>query len=121
MPNVYQVRGFVLANTSFAKGDRDWTIFDPFTFEVTARAALESVKRNLDKFPVKAFLYSLSHSDHWRSARGGDVEADDRTGKLAIIAPGNCPRDRRSVLHAACQTVSRCISRYMNDGQEWIC
>lgn len=121
MPNVYQVRGFDLANTSFVKGDTGWTIFDPLTYEEATGAALELVNRHLGKFPVKAVVYSHSHGDHWGGARGVVDEADDRAGNVEIIAPRDWFSDRRTVILADCQAVSQCISRYMDDGYGWIC
>jgi alkyl sulfatase BDS1-like metallo-beta-lactamase superfamily hydrolase len=87
MPDVYQVRGFDLANITFIKGDTGWIIFDPLTAEETARAALELVDKHLGKLPVKAVVYSHSHGDHWGGVRGVVDEADVRSGKVQIIAP----------------------------------
>jgi alkyl sulfatase BDS1-like metallo-beta-lactamase superfamily hydrolase len=89
MPDVYQVRGFDLANISFVKGKTGWIIFDPLTSEETARAALELVDKHLGKLPVKAVVYSHSHGDHWGGVRGVVDEADVRAGKVEIIAPRN--------------------------------
>jgi alkyl sulfatase BDS1-like metallo-beta-lactamase superfamily hydrolase len=87
MTDVYQVRGFDLANISFVKGDTGWIIFDPLTSEETARAALELVNEHIGKLPVKAVVYSHSHGDHWGGVRGVVDEADVRAGKVEIIAP----------------------------------
>ena len=89
MPDVYQVRGFDLANISFVKGKTGWIIFDPLTSEETARAALDLVDKHLGKLPVKAVVYSHSHGDHWGGVRGVVDEADVRAGKVEIIAPRN--------------------------------
>ena len=89
MPDVYQVRGFDLANISFVKGKTGWIIFDPLTSEETARAALELVDKHLGKLPVKAVVYSHSHGDHWGGVRGVVDEADVQAGKVEIIAPRN--------------------------------
>lgn len=115
MLNIYQVRGFVLANTFFVKSDRVWSIIDPLTTKETTGAALKLVNRHMGKFPVKAMV-----CDHLRSACDG-IEANDRACKVEIIAPRICPRDRKSVLHADCQTVSRCITRVMDEAQGWVC
>ncbi len=87
MDNVYQVRGFDLANITFIKGDTGWIIFDPLTAEETARAALKLVDKHLGKLPVKAVVYSHSHGDHWGGVRGVVDEADVWAGKVQIIAP----------------------------------
>ena len=78
MPNVYQVRGFDLANTSFVKGDAGQTIFKLLTYEEAIGAALELINRHLGKFPVKAAVHLHSYGDHWGGARGGVDEADER-------------------------------------------
>jgi len=89
MENVYQVRGFDLANISFIKGDTGWIVFDPLTSEETARAALELVNAHLGELPIKAVVYSHSHGDHWGGVRGIVDEADVQAGKVEIIAPRN--------------------------------
>ena len=76
MPDVYQLRGFDLANISFVKGDTGRIVFDPLTSEETARAALELVNKHLGKLPIKAVVYSHSHGDHWGGVRGVVDEAD---------------------------------------------
>ena len=43
------------------------------------------------------------------------------TSDVEIIAPHGWFSDRRSVIHADCQAVSRFISRYMDEGYQWIC
>jgi alkyl sulfatase BDS1-like metallo-beta-lactamase superfamily hydrolase len=87
MPDIYQVRGFDLANISFVKGKTGWIVFDPLTTEETARAALELVNEHLGELPIKAVVYSHSHGDHWGGVRGIVDEADVRAGKVQIIAP----------------------------------
>jgi alkyl sulfatase BDS1-like metallo-beta-lactamase superfamily hydrolase len=87
MDNVYQVRGFDLANITFIKGDTGWIIFDPLTAEETARAALKLAEKHLGKMTIKAVVYSHSHGDHWGGVRGVVDQADVQAGKVQIIAP----------------------------------
>ena len=84
---IYQVRGFDLANISFIKTNTGWIVFDPLTSKETARAALELVNEKLGKRPVVAVVYSHSHGDHFGGVRGVVDEADVRSGKVKIIAP----------------------------------
>lgn len=84
---IYQVRGFDLANISFIKTNTGWIIFDPLTSKETARAALELVNEKLGKRPVVAVVYSHSHGDHFGGVRGVVDEADVKSGKVKIIAP----------------------------------
>jgi alkyl sulfatase BDS1-like metallo-beta-lactamase superfamily hydrolase len=84
---IYQVRGFDLANISFIKGDTGWIIFDPLTAKETAAAALKFVNEQLGERPVVAVVYSHSHADHFGAVRGVVDEADVRSGKVKVIAP----------------------------------
>jgi alkyl sulfatase BDS1-like metallo-beta-lactamase superfamily hydrolase len=84
---IYQVRGFDLANISFIKGDTGWIIFDPLTAKETAAAALKFVNEQLGERPVVAVVYSHSHADHFGGVRGVVDEADVRSGKVKVIAP----------------------------------
>ena len=99
VPDVYQVRGFDLANISFIKGDTGWIIFDPLTSKETSQAAFELLEKHVGKFPVKAVVYSHSHGDHWGGVRGVVDEADVRSGKVQIIAP------RDFMLHTVSENV----------------
>ncbi len=84
---IYQVRGFDLANISFIKTNTGWIVFDPLTSKETARAALELVNEKLGKRPVVAVVYSHSHGDHFGGVRGVVDEVDVKSGKVKIIAP----------------------------------
>jgi alkyl sulfatase BDS1-like metallo-beta-lactamase superfamily hydrolase len=86
-PEIYQVRGFDLANITFIKGDTGWIVFDPLTAKETAAAALNLVTEHLGERPVVAVVYSHSHADHLGGVRGIVEEADVRAGKVKIIAP----------------------------------
>jgi alkyl sulfatase BDS1-like metallo-beta-lactamase superfamily hydrolase len=85
---IYQVRGFDLANISFIKGDTGWIVFDPLTSKETARAALSFINEKLGKRPVVAVVFSHSHADHFGGVRGVVDEADVKSGRVPIIAPG---------------------------------
>jgi len=84
---VYQVRGFDISNITFIRGDTGWIIIDPLTMKETAHAALELVNAKLGVLPVKAVIYTHSHSDHFGGVRGVVDEADVKAGKVAIVAP----------------------------------
>jgi alkyl sulfatase BDS1-like metallo-beta-lactamase superfamily hydrolase len=84
---IYQVRGFDLANISFIKGDTGWIVFDPLTAKETAAAALKFINEKVGERPVTAVVYSHSHADHFGGVRGVVDEADVRSGKVKIIAP----------------------------------
>jgi alkyl sulfatase BDS1-like metallo-beta-lactamase superfamily hydrolase len=84
---VYQVRGFDISNITFVRGDTGWIVIDPLTMKETAQAALELVNDKLGRLPVKAVIYTHSHSDHFGGVRGVVDEADVKAGKVAIVAP----------------------------------
>jgi alkyl sulfatase BDS1-like metallo-beta-lactamase superfamily hydrolase len=84
---IYQVRGFDLANISFIKSKTGWIVFDPLTAKETAAAALKFINEKLGARPVVAVVYSHSHGDHFGGVRGVVDEADVKSGKVKVIAP----------------------------------
>jgi alkyl sulfatase BDS1-like metallo-beta-lactamase superfamily hydrolase len=84
---IYQVRGFDLANISFVRSDTGWIVFDPLTAKETAAAAYALVTEHLGERPVVAVVYSHSHGDHFGGVRGVIDEADVASGKVQVIAP----------------------------------
>lgn len=84
---VYQVRGFDISNITFVRGETGWIVIDPLTMKETAQAALDLVNAKLGKLPVKAMIYTHSHSDHFGGVRGVVDEADVKAGRVAIVAP----------------------------------
>lgn len=85
--DIYQVRGFDLANISFIRSDTGWIVFDPLTAAETAAAALALVNEQLGARPVVAVVYSHSHGDQFAGAHGVVDQADVRSGKVPVIAP----------------------------------
>ena len=85
--SVWQVRGFDLANITFIKGDTGWVVVDPLTTAETAKAAFELVTQKLGAFPIRAVIYTHSHSDHFGGVRGIVDQKDVEAGKVAIVAP----------------------------------
>lgn len=88
--HIYQVRGFDLANITFVRGKTGWIVFDTMVCAETARAAWKLFQDHVGAgLPVSAVIFSHSHGDHWGGVRGIIDEADVRSGKIPIIAPGN--------------------------------
>lgn len=85
--SVWQVRGFDVSNITFIKGDAGWVVVDPLTTAETAKAALDLVTEKLGARPIKAVIYTHSHSDHFGGVRGVVDQKDVEAGKVAIIAP----------------------------------
>ena len=85
--DIYQVRGFDLANISFVRSDNGWIVFDVLTARETSRAAKALLDEHLGERPIVAVVYSHSHGDHWAGVRGVIDEADVQSGKVQVIAP----------------------------------
>lgn len=83
---IYQVRGFDLANISFIRGETGWIVFDPLASKETAAAALKLVNDTVGELPVKAVIYSHSHADHYGGVRGVISDEDVANG-VEVIAP----------------------------------
>lgn len=84
---VWQVRGFDVSNITFIKGDTGWVVVDPLTTAETARAAFELVTEKLGALPIRAVIYTHSHSDHFGGVRGIVDQKDVEAGKVVIVAP----------------------------------
>ncbi len=84
---VYQVRGYDLSNISFIEGDTGWIVIDPLISAETAKAALDLVERHLGKKPIHTVIYTHSHVDHYGGVRGIVSEAEEKAGKVKILAP----------------------------------
>ncbi len=86
-PNVWQVRGFDLANMTIIRGATGWIVIDPLTSVETAKAAMALVNATLGQRPVSAVIYSHSHADHFGGVRGVADPADVAAGRTQVIAP----------------------------------
>lgn len=84
---IYQVRGYDLSNISFIQTRTGWIVFDPLISPETAKAAYELVSEKLGKRPIKAVVYSHSHTDHYGGVRGIVDEADVKAGRIKIYGP----------------------------------
>lgn len=85
--NVWQVRGFDLANMTIIRGSTGWIVIDPLTSVETAKAAMDLVNATLGARPVSAVIYSHSHADHFGGVRGVVDATALAAGKVAVIAP----------------------------------
>src|SRR5258707_14928952 len=84
---VYQVRGLDIANMTIIEGDSGLILIDPLLSNETAKAALDLYLANRPAKPVAAVIYTHSHADHFRGARGVMLEQDAASGKAKAIAP----------------------------------
>lgn len=80
--NIYQVRGYDLANITFIRGASGWIVIDPLTAQETAKAAYDFITKALGEMrAVSAVIYTHSHVDHYAGVSG---IADENT---TIYAP----------------------------------
>jgi alkyl sulfatase BDS1-like metallo-beta-lactamase superfamily hydrolase len=84
---IYQVRGYDLANITFIEGREGIVVVDPLMAVETARASLELYYKHRPKKPIVAVIYTHSHSDHFSGAAGVISQTDVETGKVRVIAP----------------------------------
>ncbi len=86
-PSIFQVRGMDISNVTFISGGTGWIVIDPLTSEETARAALKMVNEHLGERPVRAVIYTHSHTDHFGGVHGVVNDDDVAQGRVAVIAP----------------------------------
>ena len=90
IPGIYQVRGVDLSDMTFIRGKTGWIVYDTLVSKETARAAWKLFQQHVGQgLPISAVIYSHTHVDHWGGVRGIVDEADVRSGKIPIIAPGD--------------------------------
>lgn len=84
---VYQVRGIDLANMTIVEGDTGLIVIDALTNAEAAAAALALYRAHRGARPVRALVYTHSHSDHYGGAMGVATLDEVRDGRVAVIAP----------------------------------
>jgi len=82
-PGVYRVRGFDVANMTLIEGDTGVIVFDTLTAIESARVAIELYFEHRGRRPVKAVIFSHSHTDHY----GGALGVLDGARDVPVIAP----------------------------------
>ena len=85
--NIYQLRGFDLANTTLIKGQSGWIVVDPLTTLETTKSAMAFAEQHLGKINLSAVIFTHSHIDHF----GGVLSIIDgqqaEENNIPIIAP----------------------------------
>ncbi len=92
--NIYQVRGYDMANLTLIKGDTGWIVFDPLMSVECTQAAMQLVEKNLGKLPVKAIIISHPHVDHYGGIKGVITEDSIADSSLSLeeqLASGLVP------------------------------
>ncbi len=97
-PQIFQIRGYDLANMTIVEGQTGLILVDTLTSEQTAKAAMafyneQRGNSHYGKTPeIKAIIYSHSHIDHYGGV-GGLIKASDtladkgNKAKVLLIAP----------------------------------
>ncbi len=88
---IWQVRGYDISVMTIIRGQTGWIVVDPLLSEETAAAAwtlfADTVAAKERARPIKAIIFSHSHSDHFGGV-GGIVTPEQMTReKIRIIAP----------------------------------
>lgn len=86
-PDIYQIRGFDLANMTLIRGDAGWIVVDPLTNAQTADAAMRFAFAHLPAAPVTAVLFTHSHIDHFGGVLGALQAAATDVGSVQVVAP----------------------------------
>ncbi|MCM2535102.1 MBL fold metallo-hydrolase [Neobacillus pocheonensis] len=83
--NIYQVRGFDLANMSVIKGGTGWIVIDCLSCKETAEAAFQLIRNHLGNFPISAVIFTHSHADHYGGIKG--LPGIDNGKSVIVYAP----------------------------------
>lgn len=88
---VWQVRGYDISVMTIIRGQSGWIIVDPLLSEETAAAAwklfADTVAAKERVRPIKAIIFSHSHSDHFGGVGGIVTPEQVAREKIRIIAP----------------------------------
>ncbi|WP_137754292.1 alkyl sulfatase dimerization domain-containing protein [Sphingopyxis sp. L1A2A] len=88
---IWQLRGYDISVMTIIRGKTGWIVVDPLLSEEAAAAGwklfADTVEAKSGKRPIKAVIFSHSHSDHFGGV-GGIITAEEvKKGKIRIIAP----------------------------------
>ncbi len=85
--NIYQVRGFDLANMTFIKGNTGWIVIDCLSSKETAEAAIHLVNNYFGVIPVSTVIITHSHEDHYGGILG--VLDNSTNENINVYVPKN--------------------------------
>jgi alkyl sulfatase BDS1-like metallo-beta-lactamase superfamily hydrolase len=88
---IWQVRGYDISVMTIIRGKSGWIIVDPLLSEEAAAASwklfADTVEAKSGKLPIKAVIFSHSHSDHFGGVGGIVTPEQVKAQKIRIIAP----------------------------------
>jgi alkyl sulfatase BDS1-like metallo-beta-lactamase superfamily hydrolase len=85
---LYQVRGTAGGNITIVDGPEGLVIIDASDSVASARQALALFHEHVNEKPVAGVIYTHTHFDHYGGVKGVVDEADVRSGRVPIVAPG---------------------------------
>ncbi len=88
---IWQLRGYDISVMTIIRGKSGWIVVDPLLSEEAAAASwklfADTVEAKSGKLPIKAVIFSHSHSDHFGGVGGIVTPAQVKAQKIRIIAP----------------------------------
>lgn len=88
---IWQLRGYDISVMTIIRGKTGWLVVDPLLSEEAAAAGwklfADTVEAKSGKLPIKAVIFSHSHSDHFGGVGGIATPEQVKEGKIRIIAP----------------------------------
>ncbi len=84
---IWQVRGYDLSVMTIVRGKTGYIVIDPLTAEETAAAAWQLAMAHLPQLPIRAMIFTHSHSDHFGGVGGIITREQALAEGIRIIAP----------------------------------
>ncbi|KTE03449.1 MBL fold metallo-hydrolase [Sphingopyxis sp. H038] len=88
---IWQVRGYDISVMTIIRGKSGWIIVDPLLSQEAAAASwklfADTVEAKSGRLPIKAVIFSHSHSDHFGGVGGIVTPEQVKREKIRIIAP----------------------------------
>ena len=88
---IWQLRGYDISVMTIIRGKTGWIVVDPLLSEETAAAGwklfTDTVEAKSGTLPIKAIIFSHSHSDHFGGVGGIVTPGLVNKDKIRIIAP----------------------------------
>ena len=88
---IWQLRGYDISVMTIIRGKTGWIVVDPLLSEEAAAAGwklfADTVEAKSGKRPIKAVIFSHSHSDHFGGVGGIVTPEQVKREKIRIIAP----------------------------------
>ncbi|MDO5537169.1 MAG: MBL fold metallo-hydrolase, partial [Desulfovibrionaceae bacterium] len=84
---IWQVRGYDISNMTIIRSDTGYIIIDALTCVETAKAAIELFFRHFERKPVRGFVVTHSHADHFGGIAGVVDPSEIRSGRVRMVVP----------------------------------